>query len=176
MQTLIDLIFTNTPVNITEVSTFALSFSAHDMIGCSRKINHQKYDPKIVECRDYKNYNPEAMCDEIKNIELIPLEEITDINIAVDYFNTKVTEVFDRHAPKTRKHVKGKQTLNDRDRLLKKAHKTKSENDWSRYKILHNHSNSLIKKAKSTYHKTLISENETNPRKFWDAIKNYLPE
>ena len=36
--TSIDLIFTNKAVNVTNVSSFSLSFIDHDMIGCMRKI------------------------------------------------------------------------------------------------------------------------------------------
>ena len=38
-----------------------------------------------------------------------------------------------------------------------------------------NKCNNLIKKAKATYHRNLIEENATNPRKFWDCMKALFP-
>jgi len=65
--------------------------------------------------------------------------------------------------------------MNSRDCQLRKARRTKTENDWSRYKTLRNRCNTLIKKAKSAYHRNVLTENESNPRKFWDAIKAIYP-
>ena len=65
--------------------------------------------------------------------------------------------------------------MHDHDWQLRKACKTNSENDWTRYKSLRNHCNSIIRKAKSNYHKNLLSENEANPCKFWNAIKEIYP-
>jgi len=184
-STLIDLIFANTTANLTNISCFPLSFSDHDMIGCSRKINQLKYSHRIIECRDYRAYDPIVMCDELKNINWSPIEEATDVNTAVDYLNTKLTDIYDRHAPKVQKTVKGrpckwltrelKTEMNSRDCQLRKARRTKTENDWSRYKTLRNRCNTLIKKAKSAYHRNVLTENESNPRKFWDAIKAIYP-
>ena len=56
-------------------------------------------------------------------------------------------------------------------RQLRKARKSNSENDWSSYKRLRNHCNTLIRKVKTSYHQNLLTENETNNRQFWNAIK-----
>ena len=48
-STSIDLIFTNKAANVTNASSFPLSFSDHDMIGCVKKINTIKYDPRTIE-------------------------------------------------------------------------------------------------------------------------------
>ena len=57
--------------------------------------------------------------------------------------------------------------MNERDQVLKKTRKTKSENDCSRYKTLTNQCNSLLKKSRSQYNKNVIEENSLNPKKFW---------
>ena len=90
--TSIDLIFTNKAAKVTNASSFPLLFSDHDMIGCARKIYTIKYDPETNECRDWK-----------------PIEEASDVNKALKYFTTKVSKVFDRHAPIIQKKVKGRQ-------------------------------------------------------------------
>ena len=92
--------------NVTNALSFRLSFSDHDMIGCVRKINTIKYDPRTIECLDYKHYNHSDLCNDIKNINWKPIKEASDFNKALKYFNTKVSKVFDRYAPTMRKKVK----------------------------------------------------------------------
>ena len=65
--------------------------------------------------------------------------------------------------------------MNNRDRQLRKARKSNSESDWSSYKRLRNRCNTLIRKTKSPYHQNLLTGNKTNPRHFWDAIKEIYP-
>ena len=55
--------------------------------------------------------------------------------------------------------------MNERDQVLRKARKTKPENDWSRYKSPRNQYKLLLKK-RSQYNKNLIEENSLNPKKF----------
>ena len=116
------------------------------MIGCVRKINTIKYDPRTIECLDYKHYNHSDLCNDIKNINWKPIEEASDVNKALKYFKTKVSKVFDRHAPTIRKKVKErlckwlirelKKEVNNQNRQLRKAIKSNLENDWSSYKRL----------------------------------------
>ena len=142
----IDQIFTNKVANVTNASSFRLSFSDHDMIGCVRKINTIKYDPRTIECLDYKHYNHSDLCNDIKNINWKPIKEASDFNKALKYFNTKVSKVFDRYAPTMRKKVKErlckwlirelKKEMNNQNRQLRKARTSSLENDWSSYKRL----------------------------------------
>ena len=173
-STSIDLIFTNKAANVTNASSFPLSFNDHDMIGCVRKINTIKYDPRAIECRDYK-HNHNDLWNDIKNINWKPIEKESDVNKALKNFNAKVSEVFDRHARTIQKNVKRrpckwltrelKKKMNNRDRQLSKARKSSLENDWSSYKRLRNRCNTLIRKAK-THYQNLLTENETNLRQF----------
>ena len=78
-STSIDLISANKAANVTNASSFPLSFSDHDMIGCVRKISTIKYDPRTIECRDYKHYNHNDLCNYIKNINWKPIEEASDV-------------------------------------------------------------------------------------------------
>ena len=59
-----------------------------------------------MQCRDYKHYNQNDLCNDIKNINWESIEEASDVNKALKYFNTKVSEVFDRHAPTIQKNIK----------------------------------------------------------------------
>lgn len=96
-----------------------------------------------------------------------------------------LNETFTKHAPFINKRVKGrpcpwldnntKSELNNRDKALRKARRSKDDNDWQVYKTLRNHCNNLLRYAKSKYNRTLLNENRDNPRRFWKAIKNIFP-
>ena len=64
-------------------------------------------------------------------------------------------------------NVELKSKMNEHDR---QPRKDRSE-DSQRCKILRNQCNSLLRKAKSKYHKNLLDENSLSP-KFWNVIKN----
>ena len=107
-STSINLIFTNKVANVTNASLFPLSFSDHEMIGCVRKINTIKYDPKTIKWHDYKHYNHNDLRNDIKNINWKLIKEASDVNKALKYFNAKVAKVFGRHAPTIQKNVTGR--------------------------------------------------------------------
>ena len=184
-QTLIDIIATNSVENISHVDVIAKSLSDHDMVVCVRKMNHKRFLPKTIRCRDYKSYDPDSMNRDFSNVDWQPILNETDINISLNLFNETLTEIFNRHAKIIEKKVKGrkcpwigndiKKLMNERDQVLRKARKTKSDNDWSRYKILRNQCNNLLKKNRSYYNKNLIEENSLNPKKFWICVKGIFP-
>ena len=59
-STLIDLLMKNRPSNI--------SLSNHDMIACNRKINANRFEPRIITCRNYANYNMDKMSEDRSKI------------------------------------------------------------------------------------------------------------
>ena len=89
---------------------------------------------------------------------------------------------FDNQAPRITKRAKGKpcpwmsmdirKTMTERDKLLRKSRKSKSENHVSGYKRLRNQVRIMIRQAKSTYNKTLLRENSSSPEAFSKSIKS----
>ena len=62
--------------------------------------------------------------------------------------------------------------MNRRDQTLRKARKSKSNDDWKSNKTLRN---KKIEKAKSKHHKSVLNDNINKPKKFWSQIKNVFP-
>ena len=103
----------------------------------------------------------------------------------MQYFTSSLQLVFETHAPHIEKRVKGrpcpwldidtKKLMNRRDQTLRKARKSKSNDDWKSYKILRNKCNKKIKKTKSNHHKKVLNDNINKPNKFWSQIKNVFP-
>ena len=68
-----------------------------------------------------------------------------------------------------------KKLMNRRDQTLRKASKSKSNDDWKSCKTLRNKCNKKIKKAKSNHHKKVLNDNINKPKKFWSQIKSVFP-
>ena len=184
-STLIDVVLTNTPENISQCDTLLSSLSDHEMIGFIRKKVVTKYAPKRITSRNYKNYNPEIIQTEFNSVDWTPPMECNDSNKCWDLLSQTLRSCINKHAPFTTKAVKGKpcpwltqpikNEMNFRDNLLRKARKSKKESDWLTYKKKKNHVNNLIKVAKAEHNKLLLEENISKPDKFWKFIKNLFP-
>ena len=68
-STLIDVVLTNTPENISQCDPLLSSLSDHEMIGFIRKKVVMKYAPKRITSRNYKNYNPEIIQTEFNSVD-----------------------------------------------------------------------------------------------------------
>jgi len=103
-----------------------------------------------------------------------------DVNSAVTLFTNILQNIFHRQAPLIKKKVKGKPSpwldenirpyMDRRDKLLRKARKSNSVEDWNTYKQLRNICTNLLRSAKRKYHHNLLNENRLNPKNFWKAI------
>ena len=61
--------------------------------------------------------------------------------------------------------------MDERDKLLRKARKTKNKEDWNLHKKSNNLFTKKLRTAKRNYHQNLLNENSNNPSGFWNAIK-----
>ena len=151
------------------------------LIGGVRKINHIKSRPKTIKVRDYRNYDPNKMNKDLENIDWSSVYSVRDVNKAWEAIESTLLSVFKKHAPLISKRVRGaitpwltaalKSEINYRDILLRKYRKSGSDVDNSNYKRHRNKVTSAIRKAKSMYHKDLLSSNVHNPKKFWKSLK-----
>jgi hypothetical protein len=184
-SSLIDLIFTNTSSLIITCDVIPSDISDHHMVACIRKKNYQKFNPRVTTSRTYKNYNPLKMNEDFSKVDWKDVYNESDVNKAVELFNTILLTIFNKHAPVIKKTVRGqrsdwinheiKESMAQRDRIFRKARKSKTTADWNLYKRARNSCNNKVKAAKTTFHKELLNENSNNPRKFWDTIKKIFP-
>ena len=184
-STLIDLIFTNTPSSFITCDVIPTHISDHHMVACIRKKNHQKCTPRVTTSREYKNYNPLKLNEYFAEVDWKGVFNESDVNKAVELFNSILLTIFDKHAPIVTKNFRGKrsdwinheirESMAQRDRLYRKVQKSKTSTDWKLYKTARNSCNNQVKAAKMNYHKELLHENSNNPRKFWDTIKKIFP-
>ena len=184
-SSLIDIILINNDKNVSKMITAPLSVSDHDLIGCVRKLNNNRFQPRTITCRNYKNYEPANMRQDLLNSNFDTIYEMNNANLAWEYLFEILTNVFNKHAPKITKRVKGrlcpwltaeiKEIMNNRDQILRRFRKHKQSADWELYKTLRNTCTNQIRKAKSEYYQNLLEENRKNPNSFWKTIKKIFP-
>ena len=185
-KTCIDVIQTNNPQVISATKVIPVSFSDHDMIGCVRKLNHLKYNPKTIKCRNYKNYDPSKFSESIANHP--DYEHVlngTDPNVCWEKLKAIIVNSLNNFCPNITKRVKGKPCpwlsvqlrahMNERDQLLRKSRKTNSTADVQAYKRKRNLVNYLVRQSKKAYYKDLLRESANNTNSFWKALKQLFP-
>ena len=109
-----------------------------------RKLNTQRYEPKTIKAHNYSNYDAAKMKENISKIDWGLIYQTRDVSSTLLYFCNQLKTVFKEHAPFVEKRVKGKncpwlnqnvrKSMKERDKLLRKARKSKTPADWTAYK------------------------------------------
>ena len=183
-ETLIDVALTNSPENIANSGVLHVGISDHSLIYICRKISFIKSQPKLVESRNYKNYNPGYLNEDLDNLLNQYTWESTDPDLLWSQFKSVFNKIADFHVPLRSRKVRNKYTpwlndnirkqINHRDYLRKKAVKTKSTYYDNAYKKARNRINKMIKNSKQKYFQTYIDGNRGNPKKMWDGVNQFL--
>ena len=185
IKTLTDVILTNNRSHVQYTKVILLSLSDHDCVACVPKLDHSKEQFRTIERRDYSKYDYKELARDVENYHWSPMYAITNVNIACDFMKQALSSIIDRHASLITKGVKShrcpwlsheiKTLMYTRDKILRKARKTKKECDWSNSKRHKHLCNNKVKQIKQKYHKNLLTENSRNPKKFWKCIKEIFP-
>ena len=127
------------------------------MIYAHRKISIPRKQPKIINTRQFKDYNIEAYKQDLAKL-LQNQPQDGDPNTLSTEWKEKFLLVVDMHAPPVTRRVRSehapwltseiKRKIYDRDFLKKKSVKTGSANFYNAYKKARNELNRLIKSTK----------------------------
>ena len=156
-----------------------------DVVGCARKTNHFRLNPRQIICHDYKSYQPDAMNKDLKAVDWTYFHSCRHVNETWSVMKSTLYYVLDRHAPKICKNISGQpaprlngdvnKLMNDADKLHWKSRRTNDELHISQYKQKRKEVNIAIRKARHSYHKNMLKENSGNPNKFWKYLKTIYP-
>ena len=160
-RTLIDHIFTNKPDIITNHGVLHIGISDHSLIYAVHKRNMPKTDPKIIESRQFKNFDREAFIDDIKEKPFHLASLLDDPNEMWEVWKSLFLEIANKHAPIRKRKVKSKsspwisselrQKMRKRDFLKKQAVKQNSHQMWNDYKKARNDVNASIREARTNF-------------------------
>ena len=159
--------------------------SDHDIIACCRKINHIKYEPETIQCRNFSKYNVNDINNELLDADWNTIyNTMCPIN-ALQSLVQILKQTLDNHAPFVTKRIKGKPSpwitkdlkkhMNTRDQLRRRAKKSGKTDDWQIYSRKRNFVKNEISRAKRHHFKNQLRENANNPDRFWKVIKDVFP-
>ncbi|XP_073250681.1 uncharacterized protein [Porites lutea] len=178
---MIDLVFANNEHRIVKSGVVPVLLSDHFLVFCIIKAGiTTKAEPRILEYRSYKNFNPTLFNDDLRNIPWHIVENEDSVDDALFTWNKMFSEVADQHAPVKRRRVKGtplpwmnsqiSDSMKERDWAHRKARKSNSARHWSMYEKLRNKVNGLVRTAKSKYYCDMIEEAKGDSDKVWKAV------
>ena len=186
---LVDLIATNCPQNISNFGVASLHLSDHELVYCIRKLNWKKAPAQMKTFRNYANYGSSEFRRDLAGIDwnLNSIDgQTARVNELWDHFKTSLVSAADKHAPVIHKRVRGvdvcpwlnkniKINMRRRHFLLKKARKTINSEDWTNYRCCRNGVSNSIRKAKASYNHRLIKDSGKDHKAFWKTMKKILP-
>ena len=184
--TLIDHIWTN-DLNYYSSGILYTSVSDHFPVFSS-------FSPPIIKSNSAKvvfkkriinNTNIEAFSSELSNYTLDDLPHELELNEAYDKFIDKFTYFYNKHFPIEEYSIKEKhsnkpyitqgirKSIKERNRLQRLYAKwpLTYENAFKKYR---NTLTSIIRSAKSNYHKSKLAENSGNAKKTWEVVNDIM--
>lgn len=180
-STLIDPIFVSTSnivinagvVNADEISDHKLTF-------CELSFKVEKFKPKFITFRDYKNFDYHNFYNDLIETPWNNVLYEHNIEKKISLFELLIKNLFNIHAPiRTVRVSKPKSPWltdtitimrKERDRALRKYKISKSEDDFRSYKTLRNLTLSSIRREKKAYIDSVFNDN--NPRKTWTTLRD----
>jgi integrase len=183
-KTLLDIIITKSDdTKISESGVIELGISDHSMVYICRKVSVPRQKPKIVETRQFKNFNTVQFQNDLEQV-LRGFTYNYDPSIAWNKWKSIFLRVVvDIHAPCCIRKVKSEGTLwlnenikklrHHRDFLKKKAMQLNSPAYHEAYKRCKNQVTTLIRETRASYYKRNL-ENCTNNKDGWNYINELL--
>jgi len=98
-STLIDIIITSNPLNISGTSNICAGLSDHNLTACTRKINSVKYQPETIICRNFSNYCVDSINRELLNADWNKLYNQQTADSAYKCLEQILLNALNRHAP-----------------------------------------------------------------------------
>ena len=184
-KTLLDIIITKMDdTKVVDSGVIHVGISDHSLVYAGRKVAVLKEKPKIVETRQFKNFNTARFQQDLDQaLNSILFYDYNNANIAWHVWKETFLAVADTHAPVLKRKVKSehnpwmtnqiKTMIHHRDFLKKKAVKHSSQRYHELYKNCRNRVNKLIEDTKATYFKNKL-ENIKNSKEGWKTINLLL--
>ena len=183
-STLIDLILSNSD-HAKDCEVHDIGLSDHCFVCVKRGQVKIERHPKFVESRSFKNFSQEVFLERLGNLDWSNVMHTLNVDDAADAFNQNVLNVLNTIAPVTKKRVREsnpqwitEELLNSiklRDYLKKVASRSKTEEDWVRFKQQRNFVINLKNRLKKQYFQNLIDENSDNSKKLWKTLNSLIP-
>ena len=178
-----DLILTNCKHNFQHTSAVTTGFSDfHKMTVTVLKTEFIKADPIKIHYRNYKNYNHFEFSNELRS----ELNNDVTSNNNYNNFQNILCNVLEKYAPLKRKHLRAnnspfmtkqlRKMIMNRSRYKNAYFKSKTTENWEKYRKLRNDCVSLTKKVKREYFANLNINSVNDNKTFWRTVKPFFTD
>ena len=140
-STLIDHIYTNRPENISEVIVSSFSASDHFPVCATRNVHtnlNHKNSHTLINYRDFKKFDEDKFLNCLMNSNLSNVENIVDVDEAMNSWNEIVITTLNNCAPMKTKRVKSNLLPNWLNSEITEARKKRDnyhkKKDFNQYK------------------------------------------
>ncbi|CAH2018232.1 unnamed protein product [Acanthoscelides obtectus] len=97
---LLDPIFINTPITVTNWFTLdANLLSDHKIVCCILNISRVKHEQKMITFRDFSHFDEQSFIDDLARVNFIEMCYMRNIDDKVQFFSSKLIDIFNRHSP-----------------------------------------------------------------------------
>lgn len=178
----IDLIFTSDCDSICDSGVVSSDpiICDHEATFVSINCDNFKYKPVYRYVRDFKNMDMIQFEEDLSNVDFHPMYYMADINQKLEYFNYKINETFNKHAPlrciKFRKPQTPWLTYNIKcmiklkDKAFLKYKTLKTEGSKLYYCELKNMVSAAIKQEKAAYYSYMFNNINKDSKSLWNKI------
>lgn len=187
-ESCIDLIVVNNNSSVVSADVIECSLSDHFAISCVLDFSAPSNSRAIKIVRDYKGVSCPAMAHDLSCIDWSSLYLIQHIDQKVEFFNTAITNIFDKHAPykliKVSTSRRSQPWFTDTLRRIRKTKiyafkcykRSGLESHRRFYCDIRNYYNFALDTEKNQYYRHMVSDNIGNPKKLWSGLKSSLPD
>nr|CAH7725597.1 unnamed protein product [Callosobruchus chinensis] len=144
------------------VQTYDISVSDHMLIECELSLQNCDSRQKFITYRNFKHFDINEFNKDLYSIDFNYIYYIKDIDNKLEYFNDKITQLFNKHAPM--RTIKIKHCVNSSIPSLMLI--------LVYYKQLKNFANHAVDNEKRAYMNYVL--NGTDVRKKWQALKIWV--
>ena len=184
-RTNLDHILTNRRDLYWNSNTIDPGLSDHQMVYVSRKRRKLKRGFHYVECRSFRNFNPDQFQKDVESIEWDVFYNCTDVNMASNMLCSLLTKVINKHAPFTKLKLRdfAPPWLNTeflglvdaREFWGNKYKKSQTEYNFKQREVARANAKELKEKLKQSYFEDQIDQSNGDSKKLWKVIKEFWP-
>ena len=179
----LDLVCSNSN-NVADTLIANVNISDYEMVLISRKHIKIKDKKKSFVGRSYKNYDQQNFINNLQNENWGKFENDNDPTILWNHFSNRIKSSIATTCPLKRFKVRITnkpsitnelmEQIKDKDRALKRAKRTKNNDDWRRARLLRNDGLRCLRQ-KSDFIQNELNLHLNDSKKLWDNVLSILP-
>ena len=182
----LDHIYTNEPDKLSKVQVQFRGYSDHRLIIATKYAKNLKQNIRYCKKRSYKKFSEQEFLVELGKVSWWDVYCCQDVDISVDIFTSKITNILDKMAPVKKFQLRSKYAawLNDsskdkikqRDSTQQAASVSGSEEDWKSYRKLRNEVTAALVEDKESWQRKKLEEceDQNDAGKLWKNILGWL--